>query len=135
MDAALRRLVVDRAQGRCEYCLTPAALATLPHQIDHIRAQKHRGPTSADNLCYACAECNAPKGPNISGIDPHSGRMVRLFHPRRDVWREHFEWDGPSLRGRTSIGRATIEVLNINLPERVETRRLLIRAGLFATET
>jgi hypothetical protein len=61
--------------------------------------------------------------------------MMRLFHPRRDVWLEHFQWDGPYLRGRTAIGRTTIEVLNVNLPERVETRRLLIRAGLFPVTT
>ncbi|MGH7171510.1 MAG: hypothetical protein ACRELF_09615 [Gemmataceae bacterium] len=35
------------------------------------------------------------------------------------------------MTGRTAIGRTTIDVLAINLPERVEHRRLLLRAGLF----
>jgi hypothetical protein len=35
------------------------------------------------------------------------------------------------LTGRTAIGRTTIDVLVMNAPERVELRRLLMRAGLF----
>lgn len=57
---------------------------------------------------------------------------MRLFHPRKDSWEEHFEWAGPVLRGRTAIGRTTIDVLNINLSERVEHRRLLLLAGVWS---
>jgi hypothetical protein len=42
----------------------------------------------------------------------------------------HFEWNGPVVVGRTAIGRATVDVLKINLPERVEHRRLLIASGI-----
>jgi hypothetical protein len=34
------------------------------------------------------------------------------------------------LRGLTAIGRTTIDVLRINLPERVEHRRLLQQLGV-----
>lgn len=71
------------------------------------------------------------KGPNIAGIDPSTSEITRLFHPRQDVWDEHFQWDGPELIGLTAIGRATIDVLAINLPERVEHRRLLLAAGVW----
>ncbi|MFI5461536.1 MAG: hypothetical protein ACHRXM_39625 [Isosphaerales bacterium] len=33
--------------------------------------------------------------------------------------------------GKTSIGRTTLFVLNMNHPDRVEVRRLLIVAGVF----
>jgi hypothetical protein len=71
------------------------------------------------------------KGPNIAGIDPVFGEVVRLYHPRRDVWSEHFTWDGPVLVGRTAIGRTTIHVLWMNHPHMVEIRRWLIIAEKF----
>jgi hypothetical protein len=57
--------------------------------------------------------------------------LTRLFHPRQDIWDDHFAWVGPVLTGRTAIGRTTIDVLVVNAPERLELRRLLFRAGLF----
>jgi len=79
----------------------------------------------------ACYACNKHKFSNISGIDPESGAIVRLFHPRRHKWSAHFKWDGAVLVGRTAIGRTTIEVLEINMPHRVEFRSMLIDEGAF----
>ena len=50
----------------------------------------------------------------MAGVDPSTGELVRLFHPRRDSWLEHFEWDGSELRGRTQVGRVTMQVLAMN---------------------
>jgi len=60
--------------------------------------------------------------------------LVPLFNPRSDAWEDHFEWSGPLLAGRPAIGRATVELLRINLRERAEHRRLLSRAGLLPAE-
>jgi hypothetical protein len=60
-----------------------------------------------------------------------SSELVPLFNPRTDTWTEHFEWRGSSIVGTTKTGRATIDLLQINLPERIEHRRLLIEAGVF----
>src|SRR5262245_28274949 len=121
-----RQQVWDRAHGRCEYCRLAQAHTSLPHEMDYIRARKHRGPTTLANTCLACAYCNAAKGPNAAGYDPVTDELVPLFNPRLDRWEDHFEWNGPILVGKTPIGRATIEVLGINRPKRVEHRRLLI---------
>jgi hypothetical protein len=69
------------------------------------------------------------RGPNLSGIDPVTRRLTRLFHPRRHSWRYHFYWDGARLRGRTANGRTTIRVLKINAPLRVLLRQEMINAG------
>jgi hypothetical protein len=53
-------------------------------------------------LALACFACNNHKGPNIAGVDQNTGDVIRLFHPRRDNWEEHFEWRGASLVGRTN---------------------------------
>ena len=98
MHGPLNDLIRDRAKGLCEYCLLPRAYAALPHQVDHIIAIKHRGPTTASNLALACFACNKHKSCNLSGIGPVSGAIVRLFHPRRHKWSTHFRWDGPVLQ-------------------------------------
>lgn len=63
--------------------------------------------------------------------DPDSNELHPLFNPRRDDWDEHFRWDGAFLLGTTAIGRTTINILRINLPDRVAHRQLLIEAGEF----
>jgi hypothetical protein len=129
MNQELRHLVWARADGRCEYCRMPGDCDPLSFGIDHIRPQYHHGPTTADNLCVCCFSCNTFKAVNVAGHDPDSGELTRLFHPRTDEWTEHFRWDGPYLHGLTGVGRTTIDVLRINLPERVEHRRLLQALG------
>ena len=118
-----------RAGGRCEYCRFPKAVSRLPFHCDHIIAEKHGGQTEETNLAWACFRCNMSKGPNIAGLDPVSGVVARLFHPRSDVWEEHFEWSGAWLRGRTAIGRTTITVLQINDADVVAVRESLIAEG------
>ncbi|HEY2411811.1 MAG TPA: HNH endonuclease signature motif containing protein [Pirellulaceae bacterium] len=129
--ASPRQLVWDRAGGRCEYCQLPQALTIVAHAIDHIISQQHHGGTTADNLYLACAHCNRHKGPNLSGIDPESNQLVRLFNPRVDSWTVHFRWRGATLEGLTDIGRGTIEVLAINDSDRIERRQLASQVGLF----
>jgi hypothetical protein len=41
--ASLRDQVWRRAKDSCEYCQLPQTCTVLPHEIDHIVAQKHRG--------------------------------------------------------------------------------------------
>ncbi len=131
MEQALVSLVWQRAHAACEYCQLPQSLSPITFEIDHVIAQKHGGATEAGNLALACFYCNSFKGPNIAGIDPESGRIVRLYHPRQDGWRKHFRWDGPLLVGRTPIGRATAAVLEINHVDAVAVRRALLEEGVF----
>ncbi len=131
MDKAVHKTVRTRARHRCEYCRFPEASAELPFHLDHIIAQQHGGPTVLENMALACCYCNRYKGPNLSGVDPESGAVVPLFHPRRQQWDEHFAWDGARLTGRTPTGRATIHLLQMNRADAVAVRRLLIQEGVF----
>ena len=131
MDEGLRQLVWSRAEGICEYCRMPQPYDRLPFQIDHIIARQHGGDDAAENLALSCLACNTHKGPNIAGVDPATGEIVRLFNPRRDKWREHFRWAGPELAGQTQEGRATVVVLAINLPHRAVLRESLMAEGVY----
>jgi hypothetical protein len=132
MNAVVRNLVRSRADGRCEYCQLGERQVTLfPFHLEHIVARKHGGLDDEENLCGSCHHCNLAKSSNLSGRDPDTGKVVRLFNPRSQHWRRHFRWDGARLQGRTQCGRATIAVLNINAPHRIEIRANLIAAGAF----
>src|SRR5262245_28947050 len=131
MQRQLVELIRQRAGLRCEYCHFPERFSGLNFQVEHVIAEKHGGPTESENLAFSCIYCNSYKGANLSGIDPVTREIVRLFHPRRDSWENHFRWEDAMLAGRTAIGRATIEVLRINNPTAVALRRLFIRAGVF----
>jgi hypothetical protein len=129
MRAELERRVRQRAKFSCEYCLMPESAYRFTFPIDHIVAKQHGGKTSLENLAEACLRCNSHKGPNLSGIDPVSGELGRLFHPRLDKWADHFRWKGPKILGITAIGRTTIVVLNMNHPDSVAVRAALIAEG------
>jgi hypothetical protein len=132
MDALTRELVWSRAGHRCEYCRIHQEDEPFYRlHVEHIVAQQHGGPDSPDNLALACHHDNERKGPNLSGIDPATGKVVRLFHPRRQRWSRHFRFAGPVIVGRTQCGRATVEVLALNAPDRVELRAELIAEGAF----
>jgi len=63
-------------------------------------------------------------------------RTVRLFHPRRQVWRRHFGWsaDFESVVGRTAVGRATMLALEMNHLRVVAIRLLWATLGLHPPE-
>ena len=126
MDATIKRSVRDRARHRCEYCRLPqAAQPYVTFHIEHVLPRKHGGSDDPSNLALACERCNAFKGTDLSGIDPDTGQVERLFDPRTQFWADHFELRGALILGRTSTGRATVAVLGMN-----EDRRVLLRAEI-----
>ena len=131
MNEALRQFIRSRAGRDANTCRLPQAVSSVPFEIDHVIAQQHGGKTVAGNLALACWYCNSSKGPNLSGIDPATRKLVRLFDPRRHKWSYHFRWDGPRLVGKTPIGRATAVVLAVNDPAEMALRGALMEEGLF----
>jgi 5-methylcytosine-specific restriction endonuclease McrA len=129
IDAATRRFVRERAGERCEYCRLHQDHSELLHHIEHVVARQHGGTDHVDNLALACHRCNLQKGPNLSGVDPLTGLVENLFHPRRDVWRQHFAFREEFIEGLTPAGRATVEVLSLNDARRLELRRELLVLG------
>ena len=135
IPVALRTLVQARAGGRCEYCLIHEDDSYFPHQPDHVIARKHRGPTHADNLAWACYLCNLLKGSDIASVDIESGHVVAFFNPRLERWNEHFRLDDGQILPLTPIGRVTEYVLQFNRPQNLETRRYLCISGRYPDRT
>ncbi len=130
IPASLRELVYDRAKGCCEYCLIPEVAAFSSHQIDHIIAQKHGGLTKPENLALSCSLCNKFKGSDLTSIDPQTGKITPLYHPRADCWSEHFKLTAESCQPLTAKGRATVQLLKLNRSDRVSERKILLEAGI-----
>jgi len=121
----LRRKVVERAQGRCEYCRLSQAAQEATFHIDHVIPRARGGPTELGNLALACVSCSLRKGARQTAVDPETGKRVRLFNPRRDRWEDHFRWtQDVILVGKTAIGRATVETLALNRPLILAIRRM-----------
>jgi len=129
VPAALRRAVLERAGGRCEYCSYPQALSFLAFEVEHIVAEKHGGATTADNLALACPYCNRFKGTDLGSLDPETHHLVPFYDPRRQQWTEHFRLEGARIVPLSPEGRATVAILQFNHPDRILERQRLGDAG------
>jgi hypothetical protein len=125
--------VVLRAGHRCEYCHAPEAVFNLPLEVEHIVPLARGGEDTPANWALACRACNLYKAMHVSGSDPESAAVVRLFHPRTDRWEDHFQVAPASgaMVGLTPIGRATVARLGMNSVAQVTARQQWMRLGLF----
>jgi hypothetical protein len=122
MDERLRQLVRRRAKNCCEYCQIRQDQDLLLFHIEHIVPRKHGGKDLSNNLALACHHCNLHKGTNLSGLDPKTGKLSRLFHPRLDDWEDHFTKRDGEIAGRSAVGRTTVRVLRMNDDGRLQLR-------------
>ena len=122
VPAALRREVSERANGCCEYCGANERFSAVGFHCEHIIPVQHGGEATIGNLALSCPACNFRKGTNLSAIDPLSGEVIAIFHPRRDSWSAHFSFHNGELLPLTPTGRATVRLLSINSPERIAAR-------------
>ena len=84
--------------------------------IDHVVPVAAGGPTVEDNLALACVSCSLHKAARQTADDPDTGQAVAIYSPRRQLWEDHFRWDGVRLIGATANGRATVAALRLNRP-------------------
>ena len=131
LSVELRKLVAERADFLCEYCLISAFDRLSGCQVDHIISVKHGGATLADNLCDACIFCNLQKGTDLGSINWETGEIVRFFNPRRDFWRNHFQFKESFIQPITDIGSVTARILDFNNKERLKERELLIEIAKY----
>lgn len=112
----------QRANYRCEYCHYPEILSSAPLSVEHIYPRSLGGTDNLENLALACRRCNERRYNFMTATDPETNEIVSLFNPRQDVWSDHFIWsvDALEIIGRTAIGRATCQRLDLNDDRRKE---------------
>lgn len=130
-SARARQAVIRRAQGYCEYCRSPMRYSPDPFAVEHIVPRAAGGRNETSNLALACQGCNNHKFRSMEAVDPVTGVLVPLFHPRQQRWSQHFLWsaDTTVVVGRTPSGRATVERLRLNREGVVNLRRVLATIG------
>lgn len=130
IPSILVRTVRRRAHEACEYCRLPQVSQEATFHVDHVKPRIAGGPTTADNLAIACVTCSLRKSARQKVRDPKTGRLVRIFNPRKDQWNDHFHWTRTwRVKGKTAIGRATVSALRMNRPAIVAIRRQLVALG------
>ena len=129
--AEQKRKTFERAKRCCEYCLAPENFSNAPLEVEHILPESKGGKTALNNLALACGGCNKNKSDKTKALDPKTKKLVSLFHPRRQLWSKHFEWqnDFTIIVGLTPTGRATVEALKMNRRELVNLRWALRQVG------
>jgi hypothetical protein len=127
----LRAIVANRAQHNCEYCLVSDEDAFVGCEVDHIISVKHSGPSTIDNLAYACFFCNREKGSDIGSLVWETRQFVRFYNPRIDQWSQHFQLVGARIEPLSEIGTVTATILGLNELERIEERQALIDLGRY----
>ena len=123
-----KQAVFERAGGYCEYCYSRADYSPSPFAAEHILPRQQGGTNRLDNLAFSCQGCNNHKFTSTEALDVGSGLIVPLYHPRRDVWNDHFEWseDFLTILGLTPTGRATVNRLQLNRSSVINLRRVLL---------
>jgi hypothetical protein len=121
--AQFERQVEQRADYRCEYCRMHQSLQGAKFHLEHVIPKSLGGPTSLNNLAWACPGCNLHKAARTQSIDPATDQLVSLFNPRLHAWGEHFQWDEYHIAPLTDIGRATVAALDLNHERRIKIRQ------------
>lgn len=126
-------IVAQRARHRCEYCHAPEVIFNVAFEVEHIIPISKGGLDELQNLALACRICNLRKLDYVDGFDCVNQQQIRLFNPRTDIWNEHFTVQRQALllEGRTAIGRATVERLQMNASMQLRARRLWVALGIF----
>ena len=124
--------VRQRADFRCEYCHAPEEVLGYALHVEHIVPRSKGGKDALSNYALACMPCNRAKSDHVSGVDAVTGKSSRLFNPRRDSWRTHFEITNRfEIHGKTAIGRATEARLRLNHARQLAARRIWAELGYF----
>lgn len=132
ISETIRISVAKKANFRCEYCRIYERYATFAFHIDHIISIKHGGSSDESNLAYSCRICNFNKGTDIATLNNDSSKLIRFFNPRKEKWGDHFK---VNLSGviipLTDIGKATQKIFNLNHPDSILERELMLKRDLF----
>jgi HNH endonuclease len=132
IPADVDQRVRQAAHNRCGYCLSPQHLAMARLEIEHIIPLARGGSDDEPNLWLACPIYNGHKSDKTEAVDPETGRTVKLFNPRAQIWADHFQWaeDGIRILGKTPIGRATVGAIHLSDdPDALAVRGYWIVAG------
>src|SRR5437660_12655860 len=90
---AVRKLVAERAQRCCEYCMSQEQFCPDPFSVEHITPRARKGRNDRENLAFSCLGCNNFKYIFVESREPSTGEMVPLFKQLEQSLPDRFEWE------------------------------------------
>ena len=132
MTKETKKTVYERAQYCCEYCFSQSKFSSDNYSIEHIIPLVKGGTSTLENLALSCQRCNNHKFTATHALDMATGTITPLYHPRNDIWSEHFQWsvDATEILGISPIGRATVQRLQLNREGLINLRNVFVAVGL-----
>ncbi len=133
ISVELKNKIRRDARNRCGYCQTPQEIISVPFEFEHLHPIGEGGTNDEENLWLACRNCNGFKHAKTHAIDPQTDSKTPIFNPRKQVWREHFEFSDnkTEIIGITACGRATVIALRLNFEQAVNARKVWVSAGWY----
>ena len=101
---------------------------------EHVFPRSAGGTNDIDILALACPSCNLHKSDRVAIELAGFDQPIALFNPRKDHWRDHFEWDDYTIIGKMDVGEATIAARDLNYGRRIKIRKAEQLFGLFPSE-
>jgi hypothetical protein len=117
MSPKVREQVQTRAKFMCEFCKIPDSLGFVDFDVDYIEKLTGRANEDMENLAWVCLPCMYFKRQSLSAMEAGTIKPTEIFQPRQKWWTAHFRLSEGLAVPKTTIGRATVFLVKINLPQ------------------
>jgi hypothetical protein len=123
-----RPILRDEFGKRCVYCALPDRLkGKESFGVDHYRPKKKfpNLETEYSNLFYACNICNSRKGDFWPSCEQIANKQF-IPNPCDHVMYSYLRAAGPRIDARNETGRFALDVLDLNDPQSIAYRQIVI---------
>ena len=105
----LKQALLDLSNEKCAYCECKVTEESKYMEVEHF-LEKDNNPNSVllwNNLLPSCKRCNGTKGTHDVLTEP-------VIDPCQDEPKDHLQYRLGRLRGKTELGRSTVDVIGLN---------------------
>lgn len=122
---ALKDALLETSYGKCAYCECDLTKESKYMEVEHFRDKKNypHDVVNWNNLLPSCKRCNGSKG-------THDVQSSPIVNPYDEDPRDHFFLKLYRLRAKTSIGKESLGVLDLNNSDRAVFIRYEIGEGI-----
>ncbi len=105
----IKEYLLKMSHDKCSYCECNIVEESKYMEVEHFFAKSIYESKVVDwaNLLPACKRCNGCKSDHNIGIEP-------IIHPVNDRPNEHLKFNLYFLKGKTELGKMTVQVLQLN---------------------
>ncbi|RDV15845.1 HNH endonuclease [Pontibacter diazotrophicus] len=117
----VKKVLLELSFNKCAYCECNVTEESKYLEVEHFE-DKSNHPDKVldwDNLLPSCKRCNGSKGAHNVNYEP-------IINPFKEDPKEHLKLHLYRFKGKTEIGKTTIDVVNLNNSARAVLKRFEI---------